>query len=87
MMVSLTDEQYADWLENAEDGHGPTPTASIERAELGELIAAIRERDSAEHRLAHAVAAAHAHGASWTVIGATLGMSKQGAHKKYAGAA
>lgn len=86
-MADLTDEQYADWMENAEDGQGPTPTASIDRADLDALIAAVRERDGAEDRLAREVSAAHAHGVSWALIGATLGMSKQGAHKKYSGTA
>jgi hypothetical protein len=36
----MTDEQLLDWIENTNDGEGPTPTASIERADMDALIAA-----------------------------------------------
>ncbi|MDR0591849.1 MAG: hypothetical protein LBG60_01040 [Bifidobacteriaceae bacterium] len=83
-MTDLTDEQYADWMENADGGRGPTPTATFERADLETLLAAVKGRDHAEDQLSQAVAIVRARGASWSVIGSALGLSKQGAHKKYA---
>ncbi|MDR0594091.1 MAG: hypothetical protein LBG60_12730 [Bifidobacteriaceae bacterium] len=85
-LTELTGEQYADWVEKADGGRGPTPTASFERAEMQELLAAIKEREEAENRLSQAVAQVRARGASWAVIGRALGLSRQGAHKRYAGA-
>ena len=87
MTTTMTDdEQLLDWIENANNGEGPVPNASIEREDMDALIAAIKERDEAEKHLAAAVAAAHSEGKSWAVIGAALGMTRQGAHTKYASA-
>ena len=80
----MTDDEIADWIENANDGQGPTPTASVHRADMEALLAAVRQRDQAELSLSRAVSSAHANGASWAAIGASLGMTRQGAHKKYA---
>ena len=84
--MTVTTEELTDWIENSNDGDGPAPVFSVERADLDALLAARRERDRAEDDLAHAVAAVHAAGASWALIGAALGMTRQGAHRKYAGA-
>lgn len=81
--LRMTDEQMADWIENANDGQGPTPVATTERADLDELIAALRVRDQAEDDLARAAVAAHASGASWAAIGAVIGLTRQGAHRRY----
>jgi len=78
------DEALTDWIENSNGGAGPTPISSVERSDYEALVTAIRERDEAETTVARAVAAVHNSGASWAVIGAILGMSRQGAHKKYA---
>ncbi|MDR0284301.1 MAG: hypothetical protein LBI33_05340 [Propionibacteriaceae bacterium] len=81
----LTDEQLADWMETSNNGAGPTPRSSISRADLDDLLVAVTERDRAERHVAHAAKTAHAAGATWTIIGQALGMTRQGAHKKYAG--
>jgi len=80
----VTDEELANWIENTNDGEGPTPLSTTERSDLDRLIAALRQRDQAENDLADAVLDARTRGASWAVIGATIGMTRQGAHKKYA---
>ena len=84
-MTDLTDEQYADWMENAEGGQGPTPTASLQRSDLETLVAAVkRSATMPEEQVARAVAIVRARGASWSAIGWALGLSRQGAHRKYA---
>jgi len=80
----MTDEELTDWIENTNNGEGPTPTSTTERSDLDRLITALHQRDRAEDDLADAVREAHSLGASWAVIGATIGMTRQGAHKKYA---
>ena len=82
--MTTMDDQLTDWIENTNNGQGPTPVSSVMRSELDALIAALHDRDQAERGLAQAVSAARANGASWAVIGATIGMTRQGAHKKYA---
>ena len=54
--------------------------------EIGDIPLDRITRDDVEKHLAVAVAAAHREGKSWAVIGATLGMTRQGAHTKYASA-
>ena len=73
-----------DWIENSNNGEGPTPHSSILREDYELLRAVAQERDLVEARLAQTVAQVHGAGASWTTIGAALGMTRQGAHKKYA---
>ncbi len=82
--MTMTDEELATWYETANDGEGPTPVATVHRADIDALEAALRERDAAEANLAEAVTAAHDRGASWAVIGNTLGLTRQGAHRRYA---
>lgn len=82
----MTDEELTNWIENTNNGEGPTPVSTTTRSDLNRLIAALRQRDQAEDDLADAVLDAHTRGASWAAIGATIGMTRQGAHKKYANA-
>ena len=82
-----TDEELLDEIENANDGEGPDPIASFEGAALRDLLAAVRARALAQAEIDAAVAQARAQGASWSTIGAMLGISRQAAFKKYASAA
>jgi len=82
-MADMTDD-LTDWIENANNGEGPTPVSTIRRAGMDRLLHAIQERADAETRLTEAVISAHDEGASWALIGSLLGMTRQGAHQRYA---
>lgn len=74
-------------IETANGGEGPDPIATYEGDALAAIVAGVRDRHAAQHRIDEAVARARAQGASWTVIGAMLGVSRQAALKRYSGAA
>jgi hypothetical protein len=79
------DDELVQWLEGANGGEGPTPAATVERAEVDALAAAVATRDDAQRVVDLSVARARRAGASWTVIGNALGVTRQGAHERYAG--
>ncbi len=54
-----------------------------DRGVLDELRAAAAARRDAESRVESAVIAAHRSGLSWGVIGAQLGITRQGARQRY----
>ena len=82
-----TETQMLDELENADGGQGPDPIASFDGDALHAILAAVRDRNAAQDRVDAAVAQARAQGASWTVIGAMLGVTRQAALKRYSHAA
>lgn len=82
-----TDEELLDEIENANEGEGPDPVASFEGDALREILAAAADRAAAQARVDAAVAHARAQGASWTAIGAMLGITRQAALKRYSHAA
>ncbi|MEV1131367.1 hypothetical protein [Agromyces sp. NPDC049794] len=60
----------------------------IEWKDAAHLRAVAKARDElgqAEQALRAAIRDAHDHGDSWTAIGMVLGISRQAAHRKYAG--
>ena len=79
-----TDEEMLHELETANNGEGPTPLASYSGQGLTALRAAIHERQRLDDLIVAAVRTAHDEGASWAMIGAILGTSRQAAHEKYA---
>ena len=82
--MSTTDKKDARWLAEANHGEGPTPMASLERSDLDAITEAMGRRDAAQRDVGAAVARARAAGASWRLIGDALGVTRQGAHDRYA---
>lgn len=74
-------------IETSDEGAGPDPIASFAGDALRAIVAGVQARHEAQARIDEAVAQAREQGASWTVIGAMLGVSRQAALKRYAGAA
>ena len=70
-------------LETANDGAGPDPIASYQGAVVADIVAAIDARAKAQTDIDKAVSRARMSGASWTTIGAALGVSRQAAFKRY----
>jgi hypothetical protein len=63
---------------NVEDAYSVTDSAT-----LAEVRAAASARREAEGRIEAAALAAHGAGLSWGVIGAQLGMTRQGARQRF----
>lgn len=83
MTKQRTETQMLDEIENANGGQGPDPIATFDGPALTTILAALRDRNQAQARIDAAVAQARAEGASWTAIGAMLGVSRQAALKRY----
>ena len=68
-------------------GQGPTPPSTYQQGRCSTSSAgsatAHQQVDAAEAALAAAVTRARQTGASWTVIGAQLGISRQGAQQRF----
>ncbi len=79
-----TYDEMLDEIENANDGEGPDPIETFSGPGLAELAAAIEARANAEVAVADAVDHARGQGATWETIGGLLGMTRQGALKRYA---
>lgn len=82
--IDPTDEAaMADWM--ASDDFNPDPG---DWSYVGDVVARIKAADEAVERarglLDDEVRAAHDAGASWTVIGAALGISRQAARQRFA---
>ena len=78
-----TTEEMLDEIENANNGDGPDPVATVEDPALARIaVAQIRLR-AAERELDEAVMVARDVGLSWQVIGDVLGMTRQGANKRF----
>lgn len=78
-----TYDEMLDDIEHANDGAGPDPIATFTGPGLAELAAAIEARARAEAAVSAAVDQARDHGATWETIGGLLGMTRQGALKRY----
>lgn len=79
--------EMLDELENANHGQRLDPIASFDGEALQTILAAVRDRNAAQDRIDAAVAQARSQGASWTLIGAMLGVTRQAALKRYSRAA
>ena len=78
-----TVEEMLDEIENSNDGNGPDPVATVDDPALVRIaVAQIRLR-AAERALDEAVMDARDIGLSWQAIGDVLGMTRQGANKRF----
>ena len=78
-----TAEEMLDEIENANNGDGPAPLATVDDPDLARIaVAQIRLR-AAERELDEAVMVARDVGLSWQAIGDVLGMTRQGANKRF----
>ena len=78
-----TAEEMLDEIENADNGAGPDPVATVDDPALAKIaVAQIRLR-AAERALDDAVMAARDIGLSWQAIGDVPGMTRQGANKRF----
>ena len=78
-----TVEEMLDEIENSDDGNGPDPVATVDDPALAKIaVAQIRLR-AAERALDEAVMDARDVGLSWQAIGDVLGMTRQGANKRF----
>lgn len=78
-----TADEILDEIENANNGDGPDPVATVDDPALAKIaVAQIRLR-AAERELDEAVMAARDVGLSWQAIGDVLGMTRQGANKRF----
>lgn len=78
-----TTEEMLDEIENANGGEGPNPLATVDDPALARIaVAQIRVR-AAERALDEAVMVAREAGLSWQAIGEVLGMTRQGANKRF----
>ena len=79
-----TNEEMLDEIENINNGEGPDPTTSYTGSALEALKSAIHDRDQLDGFIQTMVGVARQQGASWAMIGAVLGTSRQAAHGRYA---
>lgn len=70
-------------IETADGGAGPDPIATYTGPGLAELAAAIEAQSDADRAVSAAVTHAREEGATWQAIGDLLGMTRQGALKRY----
>ena len=78
-----TADEILDEIENANNGDGPDPVATVDDPALAKIaVAQIRLR-AAERELDEAVMAARDVGLSWQAIGDVLGVTCQGANKRF----
>ena len=78
-----TAEEMLDEIENANDGVGPDPAATVDDPVLARIAVAQMRLRAAERALDEAVMAARDVGLSWQAIGDVLGMTRQGANKRF----
>jgi hypothetical protein len=77
-----TDEELQEEIENSNEGAGPDPVYTA-GPELAQVAVASLEVEAAETALDNAVAAARENGQTWQAIGEVLGMTRQGALKRF----
>lgn len=78
-----TTEEMLDEIENANDGDGPDPVATVDDPALTRIaVAQIRLR-AVERALDEAAMDARDVGLSWQAIGDVLSMTRQGANKRF----
>lgn len=76
-------EEMLDEIESADDGYGPDPVATVDDPALARIAVAQMRLRAAERALDGAVMAARDAGLSWQTIGDVLGMTRQGANKRF----
>ena len=78
-----TIEEMLDEIENANNGDGPDPVATVNDPALAKIAVAQIRLGAAERELDEAVMVARDVGLSWQAIGDMLGMTRQGANKRF----
>ena len=78
-----TAEEMLDEIESADDGYGPDPAATVDDPALARIVVAQMRLRAAERALDGAVMAARDADLSWQAIGDVLGMTRQGANKRF----
>jgi len=78
-----TAEEMLDEIENADGGVGPDPAATVDDPVLARIAVAQMRLRAAERALDKTVMAARDAGLSWQAIGDVLGMTRQGANKRF----
>ena len=78
-----TTEDMLDEIENANNGDGPAPLATVDDPALAKIAVAQIHLRAAERELDEAVMDARDVGLSWQAIGDVLGMTRQGANKRF----
>lgn len=81
-----TEDEMLNEIENADEGRGPDPLMTLEGDALQAVLAAVKARATAQEAIDAAVQQARDEGASWTVIGSILGVSRQAARQRYSAA-
>ena len=79
-----TDDEILREIETADEGAGPDPAATITDPALIAVYQALTKVASAEAALDRAVKEARAAGYTWQTIGDVVGMTRQGALKRFA---
>jgi FAD/FMN-containing dehydrogenase len=74
-------ENAEQWLDSLDPAAIASPDADASR--LRRIAEAVRAAADSQVELANAVAAARAHGHTWTQIAAMLGTSRQAAQERY----
>ena len=78
-----TTDEMLDEIENANNGDGPDPVATVDDPALARIAVAQMRFCAAERALDEAVMVARDVGLSWQAIGDVLGMTRQGANKRF----
>lgn len=78
-----TVEEMLDEIENANNGDGPDPVATVDDPALSRIAVAQMRLRAAERVLDEAVMDARDVGLSWQAIGDVLGKTRQGANKRF----
>ena len=79
----LTDEESAALVADFDAAFDDGRTTVVYSMTLSELRSAAAARREAESRIEAAVLGAHREGASWGIIGAQLGMTRQRARQRF----
>ncbi|NHN56235.1 hypothetical protein G9U51_10660 [Calidifontibacter sp. DB0510] len=82
-MTTRTKRSDADFLAEVERDEDKPLGPAIDGAPIRAITAAVDRRQRVETEIAEHVAAARAAGFSWAVIGEALGVTRQGALKRY----
>ena len=78
-----TTEEMLDEIENANNGDGPDPVATVDDPALAKIVVAQIHFRAAECALDEAVMDTRDVGLSWQVVEGVLGMTRQGANKRF----
>ena len=84
--MARSDEDMLHEIETANNGEGPDPIRSYDGELFRAIADAVEAGDATRDAVGAAVAQAREAGASWTAIGAMLGVTRQAAIRRYSAA-